>query len=141
MFSKNVLINGAKNLNEANVFPSPAFQIKENCCELTGERICCTSAKFPVAIAEGPYLIKVSFVQSKTLVEDGLAKECVYSDTSHGSLDTARACPEARLLPGKVFWLRGGLLYTLQKCTNIYSVELTRHNDMGVSAGQRGGIA
>src|SRR4029434_10861932 len=34
-----------------------------------------------------PRLVQVSFVQNNRLVEDGLAKECVYSAASHRPLD------------------------------------------------------
>ena len=60
---------------------------------ISTERICCTSAKSPVAIVEGPYLFKLAF-QSKRLVEDGLAKECVYSHTSHGSSTHSTSMPQ-----------------------------------------------
>ena len=63
------------------------------------ERICCIFGE----IVEDPYLVQVSLVRSKRLVEDGIAKECVYSDTSHGHLVTARArtrhvCCQERVL-------------------------------------------
>ena len=77
----------------------------------------------PGEIVEGPRLVQVSLFRNNRLVEDGLAKECVYSATSHGQSDTARACAR------HVCCSRVGLLasssHTLQKVQTFYIVELT----------------